>query len=54
MKEDTALQAAMLQRDSTLEGEWLRQDNLIYGGLIAGGVALVQPFLTAHPSILRR
>jgi hypothetical protein len=27
--------------------EWLRQNNLIYGGLIAIGVALVQPFLTA-------
>jgi hypothetical protein len=27
--------------------EWLRQNNLIYGGLIAIGVAMVQPFLTA-------
>jgi hypothetical protein len=27
--------------------ERLRQNNLIYGGLIAIGVALVQPFLTA-------
>jgi hypothetical protein len=27
--------------------EWLRQNNLIYGGLIAVGVAMVQPFLTA-------
>jgi hypothetical protein len=29
------------------EQEWLRQSNLIYGGLIAIGVAMVQPFLTA-------
>jgi hypothetical protein len=27
--------------------EWLRQNNLIYGGLIAIGVAIVQPFLMA-------
>jgi hypothetical protein len=49
VKEDATLQAAMLQRDSRLEGEWLRQDSLIYGGLVAAGVALVQPFLTAPP-----
>jgi hypothetical protein len=33
--------------DPELEREWLRQDNLIYGGLIAVGVYMVQPFLTA-------
>jgi hypothetical protein len=27
--------------------EWLRQNNLIYGGLIGIGVVMVQPFLTA-------
>ncbi len=27
--------------------EWLRQNNLIYGGLILIGVYMVQPFLTA-------
>jgi hypothetical protein len=27
--------------------EWLRQNNLIYGGLIGIGVLMVQPFLTA-------
>ncbi|BCJ35406.1 hypothetical protein Athai_29090 [Actinocatenispora thailandica] len=27
--------------------EWVRQNNLIYGGLIAVGLVLVQPFLTA-------
>ena len=32
---------------SELEQEWLRQNNLIYGGLIGIGVVMVQPFLTA-------
>jgi len=32
-------------RDPQLRQEWLRQDNLIYGGLIAGCVAVMQPFL---------
>ena len=27
--------------------EWIRQNNVIYGGLIAVGLVLVQPFLTA-------
>ncbi|MCW6004427.1 hypothetical protein K1W54_07495 [Micromonospora sp. CPCC 205371] len=27
--------------------EWIRQNNVIYGGLIAIGLVLVQPFLTA-------
>jgi cation transport ATPase len=27
--------------------EWVRQNNVIYGGLIAVGLVLVQPFLTA-------
>jgi hypothetical protein len=34
-------------RDPKLVQEWLRQHNLIYGGLIAIGVYMVQPFLTA-------
>ena len=29
------------------EEEWIRQNNLIYGGLIVVGVYMVQPFLTA-------
>src|SRR4030095_11970851 len=33
--------------DPKLVQEWLRQNNLIYGGLIAIGVYLGQPFLTA-------
>jgi hypothetical protein len=34
-------------RQPRLEQEWIRQNNLIYGGLIGIGVVLVQPFLTA-------
>jgi hypothetical protein len=33
--------------DPELDQEWLRQNNLSYGGLIAIGVVMVQPFLTA-------
>jgi ABC-type xylose transport system permease subunit len=36
-----------LREDPKLEQEWLRQKNLSYVGLIAIGVYLVQPFLTA-------
>jgi len=36
-----------VKEDAKLEQEWLRQTNLIYGGLIAIGVYMVQPFLTA-------
>jgi hypothetical protein len=37
-------------RPTTLQAksrEWIRQNNLIYGGLIGIGVVMVQPFLTA-------
>jgi hypothetical protein len=34
-------------QDPKLVQEWLRQNNLIYGGLIAIGIYMVQPFLTA-------
>jgi hypothetical protein len=34
-------------QDPKVVQEWLRQNNLIYGGLIAIGVYMVQPFLTA-------
>jgi hypothetical protein len=34
-------------QDPKLVQEWLRQNNLAYGGLIVIGVYLVQPFLTA-------
>jgi hypothetical protein len=36
-----------LPQDPRQEQEWLRQLSLIYSGLIAIGVYLVQPFLTA-------
>jgi hypothetical protein len=47
MNEDGKEIEARLRRDPGLQQEWLRQDSLIYGGLIAGCVALLQPFLTA-------
>lgn len=47
MQEDAEQMVARLQRDPGQQQEWLRQNNLIYGGLIGGGVVLVQPFLTA-------
>jgi hypothetical protein len=33
-------------KDPAQEQEWLRQNNLAYGGLIGIGVVMVQPFLT--------
>jgi small-conductance mechanosensitive channel len=36
-----------VRADAAQEEEWLRQLSLIYGGLIAIGVYMVQPFLTA-------
>ena len=36
-----------MNTDPAQEQEWLRQNNLIYGGLVGIGVVLVQPFLTA-------
>ena len=32
-------------QDPELQQEWMRQDNLAYGGLIAIGIVLVQPFV---------
>jgi hypothetical protein len=45
--DDAAQGPAWFRQDPRQVQEWLRQNNLIYGGLIAIGVALVQPFLTA-------
>ncbi len=39
------LQQAALEPEQ--QREWIRQNNVIYGGLIAVGLILVQPFLTA-------
>jgi hypothetical protein len=36
-----------MKEDPEQEQEWLRQNNLIYAGLIGIGVVMVQPFLTA-------
>jgi hypothetical protein len=36
-----------VKQDPKLEQEWLRQNSLGYGGLIAIAVVMVQPFLTA-------
>ncbi|MFI5694254.1 hypothetical protein ACIA58_20565 [Kribbella sp. NPDC051586] len=35
--------------DPAAEEEWIRQSNLIYGGLAAAGLVVVQPFLTSAP-----
>jgi hypothetical protein len=47
VKEDSEQVREWLRQDPKQEQEWLRQNNLIYGGLIAIGVVMVQPFLTA-------
>ena len=50
VKEEARRQAAWLQQaaeEPEQQREWLRQNNVIYGGLIAIGLVLVQPFLTA-------
>jgi O-antigen/teichoic acid export membrane protein len=36
-----------IERSPALAEEWLRQNNLIYGGLIGIGVLLVQPYVTS-------
>ena len=46
MDEDEQQWAAW-RRQPGLEQEWIRQNNLMYGGLIAIGIVFVQPFLTA-------
>jgi hypothetical protein len=37
--------ARHITQDPELQQEWIRQDNLAYGGLIAIGIVLVQPFV---------
>lgn len=34
--------------DPAVQEEWIRQSNLIYGGLAAAGLVVVQPFLTEN------
>lgn len=52
MKEDAEQEQQQwwLRRAAGQEEEWLRQNNLAYGGLIGVGVVMVQQFLTA-PSL---
>jgi hypothetical protein len=49
LAEDKVNEAGWLGRhitqDPELQQEWIRQDNLAYGGLIAIGIVLVQPFV---------
>lgn len=40
--------AEYLRQNPGLEQEWIRQNNLTYGGLIGAGLIMVQPFLTAE------
>jgi hypothetical protein len=50
VKEEARRQAAWIQQaaeEPEQQREWIRQNNVIYGGLIAIGLVLVQPFLTA-------
>ncbi|TCC23006.1 hypothetical protein [Kribbella speibonae] len=57
MDEETAVEAAMrlksdaedAKSDPAVQEEWIRQSNLIYGGLGAAGLVVVQPFLTTSP-----
>lgn len=49
-KEEARRQAAVIEQaaqDPEQQREWIQQNNLIYGGLIAIGLVLVQPFITA-------
>jgi hypothetical protein len=46
-RQDAEQMEARYRQDPRLVREWLRQTNLIYGGLIGVGVVIVQPFLTA-------
>ena len=50
VSDDAPQEPGRLRQDPGLVQEWLRQNNLIYGALIAIGVFMVQPFLTA-PSL---
>jgi hypothetical protein len=39
------------QADPEQTQEWIRENNLIYGGLIGIGVVMVQPFLASPPGL---
>lgn len=40
--------------DPATQGEWIRQSNLMYSGLAAAGLVMVQPFLTETSSTCPR
>ncbi len=47
--QEARLQTAWIEKSAqepAQQQEWIRQNNVIYGGLIAIGLVLVQPFLT--------
>ena len=46
LREDAEQLEEQYRHDPRYVRQWLRQNNLIYGGLIAIGVVIVQPFLT--------
>ncbi len=51
-QEEALRQAALIRQaaeEPEQQREWIRQNNVIYGGLIGIGLLLVQPFLTAPP-----
>ncbi len=51
-EEEARRQAAWIEQSAQepeQQQEWIRQNSAIYGGLIAVGLVLVQPFLTATP-----
>jgi hypothetical protein len=51
VKEEAQRQAASIRQaaeEPEQQREWIRQNNVIYGGLIAIGLVLVQPFLTVR------
>ena len=50
LREDAEHMETRFREDPRQVREWLRQNNLIYGGLIGIGVIIMQPFLTA-PSL---
>ena len=45
MDEDERYRAAW-SRQPGVEQEWIRQNNVMYGGLIGIGIVMVQPFLS--------
>lgn len=47
LKQEALSEVDQLINDPKMQREWVRQDNLIYGGLMGVGIVMVQPFLIA-------